>query len=113
MSTVFRTALEAHITQLKDRISGSNPAQIEEELRMTQALLERTKDGRVKRSLNNSISRLEERKSDAANTDDLRKILTHAQNLMVAIKDRPEYNKTRKRRKQSPTGPRRRPARDL
>ncbi|HET9065341.1 MAG TPA: hypothetical protein VFN22_05950 [Gemmatimonadales bacterium] len=95
MSTVFRNALETHIDQLKHRINGANPAQIAEELRMTRELYGRTNDGRVKRSLGNSIRRLEAASSDAGHTEALRKILTHAQNLLVAIKDRPEYNKTR------------------
>lgn len=95
MSTVFRNALEAHIDQLKHRISGANPTQIADELRMTRELYDRTNDGRVKRSLGNSIRRLETASTDAGHTEALRKILTHAQNLLVAIKDRPEYNKTR------------------
>jgi len=95
MSTVFRNALETHIDQLKHRISGANPAQIADELRMTRELYDRTNDGRVKRSLGNSIRRLEAASNDAGQTEALRKILTHAQNLLVAIKDRPEYNKTR------------------
>lgn len=95
MSTVFRNALEAHIDQLKHRISGANPTQIADELRMSRELYGRTNDGRVKRSLGNSIRRLESASADAGNTEALRKILTHAQNLLVAIKDRPEYNKTR------------------
>lgn len=98
MSTVFRNALEAHIDQLKNRISGANPAQIADELRMTRELYGRTNDGRVKRSLGNSINRLESASADAGNTETLRKILTHAQNLLVSIKDRPEYNKTRAKR---------------
>lgn len=97
MSTVFRTALETHIEQLKERINGANPGQIAEELRLTQALFDRTKDGRVKRSLGNSIRRLELAQADAGNSDTLRKILTAAQNLQAAIKDRPEYNKKRPR----------------
>ncbi len=65
MSTVFRNALEAHIDQLKHRISGANPTQIADELRMTRELYGRTNDGRVKRSLGNSIRRLESASADA------------------------------------------------
>ncbi len=108
MSTAFKTALESHIEQLKERINGANPAQIAEELKLTQALYDRTKDGRVKRSLGNSIRRLEMAQADAGSTESLRKILTAAQNLQVIIKDRPEYNRTRKRRTPSANGPRRR-----
>lgn len=110
MSTVFRTALESHIEQLKNRINGANPTQIAEELKMSRELYSRTNDGRVKRSLGNSIKRLELASNDAGNVEALRKILTHAQNLLASIKDRPDYNKTRTRTPRVPgakRGPRR------
>lgn len=98
MSKMFKDAVETHIEQLKNKITGADPRHAEEELRSARALLERTTDTRLRKVLEKRVSALESQKTNANGAEDYKKILSAVQNVYSLIRNRPEYNVVRRKR---------------
>ncbi len=98
MSKMFKDAVETHIEQLKNKITGADPRHVEEEAKSVQALLDRTTDSRLRTALQKRLAALQKQKQNAGGADDYKKILSLIQNVYAQIKDRPEYNVVRKKR---------------
>lgn len=98
MSKMFKDAVETHIEQLKNKITGSDPRHIDEELKSAKALLEQTTDARLRTIVGKRVQTLESQRSNAGGAEDYKKILSAVQNVYSLIRNRPEYNVVRRKR---------------
>jgi hypothetical protein len=98
MSKMFKDAVEVHIEQLKNKITGADPRHVEDELKSARALLAQTTDARLRSALEKRVSTLESHRSNANGAEDYKKILSAIQNVYSLIRNRPEYNVVRKKR---------------
>lgn len=98
MSKMFKDAVETHIEQLKNKITGADPRHIDEELKSARLLLEQTTDARLRTIVGKRVQTLESQRSNANGAEDYKKILSAVQNVYSLIRNRPEYNVVRRKR---------------
>jgi hypothetical protein len=98
MSKMFKDAVETHIEQLKNKITGADPRHIDEELKSASVLVAHTTDSRLRKALEKRVSALESQRTNAGGVEDHKKILSAVQNVYSLIRNRPEYNVVRRKR---------------
>ena len=77
-----------------------NGASVDQELAQTRQFLSATKDEKWRRQLIKRIKHLEDSKRESEDTAELQKRYRMVDDLFRYVEKHPDYNKTRKRRKQ-------------
>jgi hypothetical protein len=97
---MFLKQLRLHRDSLESRLHRNGGASVDQELAQTRQFLTATKDERWRRQLIKRIKQLEESKKGSEDTVELQKRFRLVDELYRQVEKHPEYNKTRKRRKQ-------------
>ena len=97
---MFLKQLRLHRDSLESRLHRNGGASMDQELAQTRQFLTATKDERWRRQLIKRIKQLEESKKGSEDTVELQKRFRLVDELYRQVEKHPEYNKTRKRRKQ-------------
>jgi hypothetical protein len=97
---MFLKQLRLHRDSLESRLHRNGGASVDLELAQTRQFLTATKDEKWRRQLIKRIKQLEESKKGSEDTVELQKRFRLVDELYRQVEKHPEYNKTRKRRKQ-------------
>jgi hypothetical protein len=97
---MFLKQLRLHRDSLESRLHRNGGASVDQELAQTRQFLTATKDEKWRRQLIKRIKQLEESKKGSEDTVELQKRFRLVDELYRQVEKHPEYNKTRKRRKQ-------------
>lgn len=97
---MFLKQLRLHRDSLESRLHRNGGASVDQELAQTRQFLTATKDEKWRRQLIKRIKQLEESKKGSEDAVELQKRFRLVDELYRQVEKHPEYNKTRKRRKQ-------------
>jgi hypothetical protein len=98
---MFLKQLRLHRDSLESRLHRAGGASVDQELAQTRQFLSATKDEKWRRQLIKRIKQLEDSKKSTDDTGEVQRRFKMVDDLYRYVEKHPDYNKTRKRRKQA------------